>query len=246
MHRAFKWVLPLAAIGLVSSVILGRAFLSRHGASGNALTERELATRTLGQYLAQHYPGKQALILSNPFTRQKGRTKQIYQFEEAGLAGLREGFGRSLAIEAVVFPEVRPEFHQNPAAAYVDPKTTTPLSYLMAVNALDSLWRQHRRAELIVSLIGLPINLRQTEAWRNPQGPKFALLLPDLRMVGDQKSIRDAIQSGKIAAVILKRPDGPAEGSSLGRDVKKEFANRFLLVTAESVDTALQRYPRLF
>src|SRR6185436_169740 len=73
-----------------------------------AVTHREVATRVLAEYLAAHYPGKAALVMSNPFTQKKGQPKQIYVFEEAGIRGLRKGFSKP-AIFRVVFPELRAE-----------------------------------------------------------------------------------------------------------------------------------------
>ncbi len=246
MPRAFQLSFLLLAAAALLGFIGIRSNFFRLGPRGIALTERELATEVLGQYLARHYPGKKVLVLSNPFTQQKGQRKEIYQFEEAGLRGLRRGLGQRLVVEAVVFPELRPEFFQDPSSAYIDPRTTTPLSYLMAEGALDAVWRRHPGAELIVSLIGLPVNLKQTEAWRNPNGPKFALLLPDLRMVGDQETVREALEARKIAAIILKRPHAPAEDLPLGKDLQKEFAERYFLVVPETADPLLKQYPRLF
>ncbi|MEK7675709.1 MAG: hypothetical protein AAB676_07740 [Verrucomicrobiota bacterium] len=246
MPRAFKLSLLLLAVAALLGFIGIRSNFFRLGPRGMALTERELATEVLGQYLAQHYPGRKVLVLSNPFTQRKGQRKEIYQFEEAGLRGLRRGLGQRLVVEAVVFPELRPEVYQNPGSSYIDPKTTTPLSYLMAEGALDAVWRQHLGAELFVSLIGLPLNVKQTEAWRNARGPKFALLLPDLRMVGDQKTVRDALEARKIAAIILKRPNAPAEDVPLGKDLQKEFAERYFLVVPETAEPLLNQYPRLF
>ncbi|MBI4326568.1 MAG: hypothetical protein HY674_15080 [Chloroflexi bacterium] len=246
MPRAFKLSFLLLAVAALLGFLGIRSNLFRLGSRGMALTDRELATEVLGQYLAQHYPGKKVLVLSNPFTQRQGQRKEIYEFEEAGLRGLRRGLGQRLAVEAVVFPELRPEVFQNPGSSYIDPKTTTPLSYLMADGALDAVWRQHRGAELIVSLIGLPLNVRQTEAWRNPSGPRFALLLPDLRMVGDQKAVSEALEARKIAAIILKRPHAPAEDVPLGKDSQKEFADRYFLVVPETVELLLKQDPRLF
>ena len=115
----------------------------------------------------------QEVLVYPTFTQRKGQRKEIYQFEEAGLRGLRRGLGQRLVVEAVVFPELRPEVYQNPGSSYIDPKTTTPLSYLMAEGALDAVWRQHLGAELFVSLIGLPLNVKQTGPGGTPRS-KFA------------------------------------------------------------------------
>ena len=210
-----------------------------------AVTHREVATRVLAEYLAAHYPGKAALVMSNPFRQKKGQPKQIYVFEEAGIRGLRKGFSKP-AIFRVVFPELRAECYQNPQSIYVDPKTTTPLSYLVAENSFNVLAQQNPDCEIIISLIGLPVGLKQTELWRKSGAPRFALLLPDWRTLGDSEMVRAAFQSGKLIAAVLNKPGAPPEDARSDADVRTEFEKRFLLVTVENIDQLRRAYPKLF
>ncbi len=240
----------VASIVLLTILILGLAeaqfhFLRRLG--GNApLNQRELATQFLAEYLADRYPGKKAIVLSNPFSLKPGQPREIYQFEKAGLRGLRRGFGDKLHIEAVVFPELKAEFYTNRHAVHIDPATTTPLSYVVADDSLDKLATQHPGAEIIISLIGLPAKVVQSETWSPANPRKFGLLLPDLRLVGEPSAIVAAIRSRKIAAIVLNKPGAPSEDQPLGHDRKMEFERRFLLVTPETVEQYLRAYPRLF
>jgi hypothetical protein len=245
-----KRSLQIASILALSILILGlveaQFHLIRHLFGRGPLGQRELALEFLGQYLASHQAGKKAIVLSNPFSGQPGQPQEVYQFEKAGLRGLRQGLGASVTIEEVVFPELRPGLLKNPRAAAISPATTTPLSYLVADDALDNLAKKHAGAEIIVSLIGLPLNIKQTETWKPGNNRRFALLLPDLRIIGDQATIRQAVQSGKIAAMILNKPGAPPEDQPVGKDPKMEFERRFLLITAENVDQCMRAYPRLF
>jgi hypothetical protein len=210
------------------------------------LAQRELATRILAEHLSQRFSGQCAMVISNPFTQRKGQRREIYAFEEAGIRGLRQGFGNSIRLKAVLFPTVRPEFFQHPEAVYVDPKTTTPLSYLVSDDAFDTLARQHSDCALMVSLIGVPANLAQAEFWKNRERPKLALLLPDLRLLGTREAVRQAVKSGKIAAMVLNKPGAPANDAAREKDYRAEFARRFFLVTAETVDEWMRNYPQLF
>ncbi len=200
----------------------------------------------MAEYLAGQFGRQRALIVSNPFTQQKGRPKEIYEFEEAGIRGLRAGFRNRIIVAAVAFPDLRPQFILKPDSVYVDPKTTTPLSYLIAEDAFDTLARKHSDCGLIVSLIGLPVNLNRTELWRKPDGPKLALLLPDLRMGGDQAAIRSAVQSRKIVALVLNKPGASPEDAPTEKNGQTEFERRYLLVTPEGIDQVIRSYPRLF
>ena len=210
------------------------------------LQERELATQFLGKYLSSHYAGNKAIVLSNPFSLRPEQPREINQFEKAGLRGLGRGLKGAVQIEAVVFPEIRSAFITNRHAVFIDPATTTPLSYVVAEDALDKLANQHAEAHILVSLIGLPINVLHTETWRADNPRKFALLLPDLRMLGGQLAVIEAIRSRKIAVMVLKKPGAPAEDQPLSRNQQMEFDSRFVLVTPETVDQVLLAYPRLF
>jgi hypothetical protein len=144
------WVSIVAAVGLGGA--LGIVLYRKNAPQQAALTQREVATHVLADYLDRQFPGQPALVMSNPFTQQRGKNPQIYAYEEAGLAGLRKGFGSASPIK-VVFPALRPEFHQNPSYVYVDPKTTTPLSFLVAEDAFDALAKENPGHQIIVSLI---------------------------------------------------------------------------------------------
>jgi hypothetical protein len=235
-------LLAAALVGLLDAHFHFAQMLRRE----QATETRELATQFLAEYLARRHAGKPALVLSNPFARRKGRPKEVYRFEEAGLRGLRKGFGEKNRLQAVIYPEILAEYRDNPDRAWIHPETTTPLSYLMAPDALDSAVSQHPGAELIVSLIGLPLNVTQTRAWQTPGTPQFALLLPDLRVVGDKAAIRLALKSQKLAALVLNKPGAPPEDRPLGKDLQAEFDQRFLLVTADNVDEYLRAYPQAF
>jgi hypothetical protein len=212
------WVVgSLAVLLLLVALVEAQFHLLRNLLGGGPLGHRELATQFLGQYLASKYAGKKALVLSNPFANRPGQPRQVYQFEKAGLRGLRRGLGKAVEIERVVFPELKPGLLQNPHAAFIDPRSTTPLSFLIADDALDQVARQYPQAELLVSLIGLPVKVRQTETWKPTSRCKLALLLPDLRMVGDKAAIRESFQSGKLAAIILNKPAAPPEDQPWGK-----------------------------
>jgi hypothetical protein len=238
----------VAAVALIAvlGVIETQFHLWGRWRGARPLGQRELATQVLGHYLAQHCAGSKAIVMSNPFTQTSGQPSEVYQYEKAGLRGLRRGLGGAVTLEAVVFPELRPECQQDLASVYIDPATTTPLSYLVAPGALDAIVQKYPQARIIVSLIGLPVDLRDSRTWTKAGDKTFALLLPDLRMVGRQEEVRQAVLRRQIMAMVLNKPGGPAEDQPLGGDLKMEFDRRYLLVTSENVDSLLKLYPRLF
>lgn len=245
MKRVVPAVLIFGLSGL--AIVLGCWFVNHpwDGAQKAATFQREIATRIMGEYLSHHFRGQPVLVVSNPFTQRSGLNSQIYRSEEAELNGLRNGIGRAASIK-VVFPELRPNAQQDPQSAYVDPKTTTPLSFLITDRSLDSLVRGNPECAIIVTLIGLPVNLEAVEAWKKEGNPKFALFLPDWRMVGNKAAIRSAFLSGKIVAAVINKPGAPADDSPVKGPYKEEFSKRFLLVTAENIESLLQTSPQLF
>jgi hypothetical protein len=185
-------------------------------------------------------------VVANPFIRQPGIAKDFIETEEAGMRGVRSGLGAQGAVVDVAFPELKPDAATNPRALLQDADTTTPLSYLVAEDAFDKLLQQHAGSDTVVSLIGLPVELGKVEAWTKPGLPRFALLLPDLGMIGNSGEVRKALQSGKLAAFVLARPGGAGAETVVSGETAVEFEKRFVLVTAENFDAVRAAQPSLF
>jgi hypothetical protein len=236
-----KRAIPLT-VGALVLIAAGVWYLLRNQPANYALAARELATRRLGEYLAQTFPGQRALLISNPFTQNANTASEIVATEKAGINGLQKGLRDKLVLEAVAFPELKPEARTNPRAVFIDGETTTPLSFLVSADAFDKLAGQHPQAGLFVSLIGLPANVRELTCWQNEK-PKFALLLPDLRFVGNAAAVRQSVQKGKIAAMVLQKPGAP----SVHRGVsEQDFDRLFILVTADNIERTMLDHPQLF
>lgn len=204
--------------------------------------DRATATRVLAEYVARTVHPKGVLVLSNPFTQQEGRTPEVYAFEKAGIEGLKKGFGEKVPL-TVAFPKLKEAVLRDPGSVQVDPQTTTPLSFLMAENAFSEVIQQNPNSDLVVSLIGLPVNLGGVKEWSQAGGPKFALLLPDWRMIGGREEILRAFREKRLVAAVVKKPNA-VEGA--GNNYKEQFENRFLLVTGENVEGLLRDVPEVF
>lgn len=235
-----KRTLPLVVVGFVLAA--GLWYFLRSNPRDHALTARQLATRRLAEHLAQTFPGTRVLLISNPFTQTAHTRGDIVATEEAGIEGFKRGMGNKLVLEAIAFPELKAEARANPRSVYIDAETTTPLSFLVAGDSFDKLAAQHQQCGVFVSLIGLPHNITELRCWEDA-APKFALLLPDLRFVGNAAAVKQAVQRGKIAAMILQKPGAPAvhRGVSEG-----DFDRLFVLITPENIARAMLDYPQLF
>lgn len=211
----------------------------------SALRHRETAARVLAEYIADHNPGDSVIVASNPFTKTAGRDPGIYLFNEAGIDGLNKGFPADTSL-VNEFPELRHEALVNPGAVYVNPQTTTPLSFLVAEDSFDQLAGKFPNYKVIVSLIGIPVGFQKSEIWRNGKGPKLALLFPDWRVLGKTQTVQSAFNSGRIIAAVMNKPGAPLEVDSHSSDYKKEFSKRFLLLTPQNIGSVIQAHPELF
>lgn len=174
-----------------------------------------------------------------------GRPAEIYKFEKAGIEGLRRGFGAKTDMR-VVFPKLRPEAISNPGSIPIDSATKTPLSFLVEDNSFDELVSRNRDCQVAVSLIGLPLKMQSSTVWKGSEAPRFGLLLPDWRMIGDAKMIRDAFQNGKLLAAVVAKPGGAPEDAPATGDYRTEFGSRFILVTKANIDSLLASSSSLF
>ena len=213
---------------LLAVVAVAIWYLTRGDEQAAAFRSRQTATRMLGEYLAKKFPQGQIAVVSNPFTQFDGPS-EIIEMEQAGITGLRDGFGKARALK-VVLPELKPAARTDPRSLLKDPETPTPLSYLVTEDSFDKLVTD---ADVVVSLIGLPAELDQVASWHKTGKPAFAFLLPDLRMIGNAAAVRTAMKNGKLAAFVVGNPD------------RANTQKAFLLVTPENLDALAQQYPAM-
>ena len=197
MKRPVFLLLVLAAILLG----LGAWFWFRSSPAANALAIREIATRGLADYLTHHQIGTRVLVLANPYVHQSGMKPKIVATEEAGIRGLTEGLKATPSLGTIAFPELKPEARDNPRSVYIDPQATTPLSFLVATDSFDQALAAHSECDVVVSLIGLPVELDQVKCWQRAGSPRFALLLPDLRIIGNRDDVQRALQKRQVGGV---------------------------------------------
>jgi hypothetical protein len=217
------------ALSVVVVGVAALAFFSwPSGAKGDALAAREAAMAMLGARIAKVRPGCPVLVLANPFAKDAGYLSEKNQFERAGLHGLRHGLGRRGTV-TVVSPEIRPEYFADPASVIIPPDSTTPLSFLMRPASVSQLADAHPECPVIVSLIGLPFGVERLPLWSEEDPRNFALLLPDLRVLGPPAVAAEAFERGKILAAVV------TEGRS----------GQPLVVTGENAREVLQSHPKL-
>jgi hypothetical protein len=233
-----------AAIGAAIVVLIAIVVYCAYRQVNRApLSQREIATRVLAEYIRKTAKPKGVLIVSNPYARDPGRPSEVYAFQKASEAGLRKGFGPEIDVK-VGFPKLKPEAIRDVSSVFVDPNSTTPLSYLVAEDAYDQLMREHPECDVFVSLIGLPGNTATSPVWLRNGPPRFGFLLPDFKIMGDPNAIRQVFKTGKIIAAVIPKPGVSLPDRVAGVDYKAEFDRRFILVTGENIDESLPKLLR--
>lgn len=221
--RQRKAAIVAAAILLIAGAI----FFFRSGVHRGPLSQREAATQVLAEHIRKTASPKSVVVISNPLAHQTGATSDMSSFEKAGAAGLKKGFGSEVEVKVVL-----PKTKGAPGSVFYDQSTRTPMSFLIADNAIEEIARENPNADLFISLIGIPANAASMMA--TPK--RFAFLLPDFRVMGDPNSIRHVFKSGKVIAAVIQKPGVIAPENVAGSDYRREFEKRYVLVTAQNID----------
>lgn len=217
------------AAGLAVIAVATIVFLARSSSPQSAaLAARQHAMELLGARIAKLRPECKVLVLSNPFTKESSYLNEKSQYERASLRGLRKGLGGRSPVK-VVFPEIRPEYFANPQSVMIPSDYRTPLSFLMRPESVEQLAEAHPECRVIVSLIGLPVEVDRLKIWDESDPRCFALLLPDLRLIGSPAKAAEAFLRGKLLAVVTE-------------DSFK--LNAPLIVTRDNVAEVLERQPK--
>lgn len=217
----------LMAICVLAILIIGGSIFFFRAGNRAPLSQREVATHVLAEYVRKTASPKSVVVISNPLAEQAAMTSDMYTFEKAGVAGLRKGFGSEVTVKVAL-----PKTKGAPGSVFYDPNTRTPMSFLITDNAFDEIAHENPNADVFVSLIGLPANPASMMAIPK----RFAFLLPDFRLLGDANSVRHVFKSGKVIAAVVQRPGVTAPEKVAGSDYKREFEKRYVLITAQNVD----------
>jgi hypothetical protein len=224
--RTKKNTVVVCALTVAAAVAVG-FFVRSPSPKSAALGARVDAMELLGAQIAKLCPKDNVLVFSNPFTKETGYMDEKSRYERAGLRGLRKGLGTRSSV-VVVFPEIRPDYLADPQSVIIPPDSSTPLSFLVRASSVSQLADAHPECRVIVSLIGLPVGIERLRIWNEEDPRCFALLLPDLRVIGPPAEAREAFQRGKILAAVV-------EDLQTGDP---------LIVTRENVADVLTRQPK--
>lgn len=158
--------------------------------------------RLLGEFIQEHKPGENVLLIGNPFVQRPDATDKIKDHDTMGHEGLQAGLGETVSVTKV-YPELSDAYLKDPNSVFIPPKSKTPLSFIVEASSFQNLAEVHFDHKVVVSLIGLPKGIQKQTLWNESDTTSFALLLPDFRLLGRSSEVISQFENGKILAVVI-------------------------------------------
>ncbi len=208
---------------------------------------RALVLERLTLAAVERATGEGVLVIGNPFAHGSGANGGLREADDEAVDGVKRALERvGGRYVGLAVPRLREEARRDPTQVALPPGASTPLSFMTEAGAWDGLRAAHPDAGLWISLIGVPADLATTRAWTEAGGPRWALYLPDLRLLGGGDGVGEAFRSGRLVAMVLARPGAPPESEPMKADAGEEFDRRHILVTADRFEAVRLEWPGLF
>ena len=205
------------ALGVFVVVIIAAVETGIFGGGSNSVMESELAFlasrgHAAGAHLAKVAPGKKILVVAEPNYDKSPQNLNLIEM-------IKKSYGSdNLVVEAIQIPGASEE---NPM----------PIEEVMKAKDYDAVLAKHKDAGIVVSLIGLPQDVKRMAAFRGKPAQTFFLLSTGM---GTGKFISEQLNKGVIAGVIVPNPKADYEAKA-PKDPAKAFAIRFVLVTKDNL-----------
>lgn len=188
-------------------------------------TYAKAAASTLAEHIAKSKP-KSVLVIASPNYKNNNRETAIIESIKEYLPDAK--------VDNLVSPKVR-------LSAGTDPATPPPESLednTVTAAQFNDLLARNPKADMIICLIGLPLDVNNMEIWKQ-DGKIMAILFADVTM------LRKAIASGKVIAVSFK-PGVRLDQEACPSDVKEAFDRRYLLIDKNNIADVAKKYKEFF
>jgi len=243
-----QWGKPLTIACAIVALLLavGTIFSGGNRVDVEAIRERELAyaeisTHKLGAYLGEKFAGSDAVVIV-PIDFGVPNESAVAQ-----LRGLKEGLGTDVEIVAEVSPELSEEFkqmmEQAPEGAEMPYMGMAPMMDMMIrAEQFNKIFKEEAKGvDLVITLVGLPMDLENLICWKMSDPPKLAVY-----SAMQVPRLKEAIKQDYVSALIAYRPDPDMEQKDIPDDMEEAFAKRYLLITPENVEEYAAKYEMLF
>lgn len=238
---------PAAVALLIIVIICAIVILHQTDIIGTGSTARLIenemkyagsSTEILGKYLAEKYPDSKVLLVIDREFEENQRQKTMIE-------SLKKGFNNKISITATVSPleNIPDEYPEETETVPSGPEgTLPPLMEMTTAADFDALVEKNAGCDMIISLIGLPMDAQNMALWQMPDEtrPKVALVSSDIF------NLKNAIKAGFIVAVVAYSPQAVFDESRVPADPQKVFDRRYLLITPENVDEMEAKHNGIF
>ena len=168
------------------------------------LAARRFGMRSLGLAILKQGNFKRCIVLGNPFVLKSNQSRFSKQIEKESYEGLKEGLGERIEVGEIQYLRLTDEAERDPSSVLLPPSATTPLSFMVRNEEWDRAMEGLDASVVVVTLIGIPADLKQQAWWNKETGPKLALVLPDYRVYGDEAEVGSLFTKKKIVASLEK------------------------------------------
>jgi hypothetical protein len=246
--QGMAWGKPLATLAAVIALVCALSHIVTSGGPSQKSVMKtqmryvEVSTEKLGQYLAEKYPGKKALLIVSPMAK-------INQANADALtSGLKRGLDGKITIVAEVSPEPpkMPNMPAGPQGKSMPPGAEMmmmgPIEFWLTPEKFDAMLEPHlKNVDLVITTIGLPMEVGKLKFWQvKPQPPKMVIAS------GNISNLAEAIKAGYVAAAVTFNPKATYDNQKPPSNLDDAFSKRYLLVTPENVEQTVKEFPNLF
>ena len=175
-----------------------------------------VSTEYLGNYLADKFPESRALIIFDAASNSK--------ILQERLNGLRKGLkGKVEIVNELGLPTQLPPG--------VPPEMIRTIELIKASD-FDSAMKNNPKANMIITLIGLPQDIQNMQIWRMEDAKKRPKMIV---FGGDPEILKDAIKADYIQALVVYRQMDKYAKQKPPSDLNEAFARRFILYTPQNI-----------
>lgn len=223
---------PLAVLFLLMILVCGAMVVTKSLSSGGDLAQVqkressyiEASAYVLAKNLAEAYPDSTALIIAPQNFATSKRVRNL-------MRGFTEGAGQKISFEIAARNLKRP-----------DGKHLSEDS-MFSAKQFDELMTSHPKCNIIISLIGLPLDAGNMKIWKLPKKTRPHVAL----MFGNIYDKKKAFQLGFINMAVSYNPGVKASVKDVvPSDPQKAFDQRYLLITTKNIDKIAAEHPHLF
>lgn len=232
---------PMAVILMIVVILCAVVILMKTGVLGDQGTQKIIANELvyakagyfmLGKQLAEKVPNAKVLLIVEKTRPNDDRTPALIQAFKDGAAG-------KLTIAASDTPTVTWPEGKQPKPEEID---MMPMNEMLKAKDYNDVINKHPDCNLVVSFIGLPMDVEQLNIWdmAADKRPKLGLINCAYH------NLKNAIKSDVVVAVVGINPTAKFDEQPAPKDPKAAFDRRYIMITPENVVQMADTYKNMF